>query len=71
MIQGLKDLRSEHGLTQEQMSIRLGVSLSYYKRIEQGAVKPSYRVLELIKDNFNQVNIDTVFFTKNQYMDPD
>ena len=45
----LKKLRQERGLTHEQLAKELGISKSYYVKIENDFMKPSYKVLKKLK----------------------
>lgn len=49
----LKTFREKHGLRQQQMADKLGISKSYYVAIELGNAEPSFRVAEAIDQNFH------------------
>lgn len=51
----LKDYRIEHNLTQDQMSKKLGISISYYALLESGTRQISARVAKALK----KMGIDT------------
>lgn len=47
------------------MAIKLGVSLSMYAKVEQGAAKAGRTFMERIKDNYPDASIDHIFFDNN------
>lgn len=61
----LKEFRTEKGLSQEKMAIKLGVSLSMYAKVEQGAAKAGRTFMESIKYNYPDASIDHIFFDNN------
>lgn len=58
----LKKFRLKRKLTQEEMAEKIGVSISYYRKIEQGYYEPSYQFLRNVKETFPNVSIDKLFF---------
>jgi len=60
----LREFRMEKGLSQEKMAIKLGVSLSMYAKVEQGAAKAGRAFMERIKGCYPEANIDKIFFTQ-------
>ncbi len=62
VISELKIFREGKKLTQNQMASRIGVSLSYYRKIEQGESDPSYRFIKKLKGAFPDASIDKLFF---------
>ncbi|MCW6653671.1 helix-turn-helix transcriptional regulator [Aerococcaceae bacterium NML210727] len=46
----LKKLRKQYGLTQDQLAQTLDISPSYYVKIENDFMKPSYKVLKKLKE---------------------
>lgn len=44
----IKKAREKANLTQEEVSEKVGIHVSYYSRIERGVVNPSVEVLEKI-----------------------
>ena len=48
-----KQIRIKHGLTQQQMADKLGVSRSTIGMYENGEREPNFETLELIADFFN------------------
>ena len=45
----LREFRTQKGISQEKMAIKLGVSLSMYAKVEQGAAKAGRAFMERIK----------------------
>lgn len=58
----LKEFRDNLGLTQNQMAEEIGVSKSYYSKVESGFQKPSFEFLRKLKSRFSDVDIDEMFF---------
>lgn len=58
----LKEFREDLNLSQKEMSKEIGVSISYYCKVESGYQKPSYQFMAKLKKRFSMVNIDTMFF---------
>lgn len=58
----LKEFRDNLGLTQNQMADEIGVSKSYYSKVESGFQKPSFGFLRKLKSRFSDVDIDEMFF---------
>lgn len=58
----LREFRTQKGLSQEKMAIELGVSLSMYAKVEQGAAKAGRTFMERIKEHYPEANIDHIFF---------
>lgn len=58
----LKKLRQERCLTHEQLAKALGISKSYYVKIENDFMKPSYKVLKKLKDFYGEdINLNELF----------
>lgn len=53
----LKQLRKELKLTQEELAKALNLSISYYVKLENGFMNPSYKVMKSLK-NFYGDRID-------------
>lgn len=64
MAQKIEDLRSEAGLTQEQVAYNLGLSRQTYMAVEQGKREPSLRELEELAQMFNVSLVS--FFSQRQ-----
>lgn len=62
MCNSLVDFRVEAELTQKQMSEKIGVSLTFYSKIETGLRNPSYSFLIKLKKAFPNVCLDKIFF---------
>lgn len=58
----LKKFREGKRMTQRQMASKIGVSLSYYRKIEQGENNPSYQFMKKLKDVFPKASVDKLFF---------
>lgn len=58
----LKELRKFIKLNQKQMAEKIGVSASYYYKLESGIQSPSYEFLVKVKKAFPKISIDEVFF---------
>ena len=61
----LKEFRKKHGLSQEAMSRKLGITLSMYEKVESGRVGASAAFMRRLKNAFPEVSIDLIFFTHN------
>lgn len=58
----LKKLRQERSLTHEQLAKELGISKSYYVKIENDFMNPSYKVLKKLKDFYGEdINLNELF----------
>ncbi|MEG2353724.1 MAG: helix-turn-helix transcriptional regulator [Clostridium sp.] len=55
--------RNSLNLTQEEMAIKIGVSKSYYSKIERGFKKPGRGFIEKYKETFPNKDIN-IFFTQ-------
>lgn len=56
----LKELRISEGLTQQELSVRLGISRVNYTRYETDKVRPDYETLIKLADFYN-VSLDEIF----------
>lgn len=63
---GLKLLRYEQQLNQKEMAVTIGVSASYYYKVESGYQNPSYDFLCKLKRCFPEADIDELFFQKEK-----
>ena len=59
----LRELRQAEGLTQQELSKRIGVSRVNYTRYETDASRPDYETLIKIAD-FYDVSLDEIFDRK-------
>ncbi|HLR43063.1 MAG TPA: helix-turn-helix transcriptional regulator [Pseudogracilibacillus sp.] len=57
----LKNIRSKYGLTQKEISEVLGVSKSYYTKLEGEFKKPSYKFLCKVKQSFKEIDMNKFF----------
>lgn len=49
-------------MSQKNMAIQIGVSPSYYYKVESGYQTPSYEFLLKFKKKFPNVSVDKIFF---------
>lgn len=61
----LSRFRLSSGLTLKQMANKVGVSKSYYEKIEAGIRNPSFNFIEKFKSKFKDVDADSLFFTQD------
>lgn len=59
----LVDFRNSKNLTQRQMSQKIGVTLSYYSKIELSLRNPSYDFIKKFKTAFKSADIERIFFS--------
>lgn len=50
----LKQLRKELKLTQEELAKTLNLSISYYVKLENGFMNPSYKVMKSLKEFYGE-----------------
>lgn len=62
----LKRLRRENGLSQEKMAEQAKISVSYYKKLENGKGNPSLMVFVFLSNAFKIKPSDLAFNLKNQ-----
>lgn len=65
-ISKLKEVRKQYKFNQKEMAREIGVSASYYYKVESCQQNPSYVFLVKVKKAFPQISIDEVFFTKTK-----
>ncbi|MBM7631130.1 helix-turn-helix domain-containing protein [Geomicrobium sediminis] len=53
-MQHLKEIRKRQGLSQEGMAMQIGVSISYYEKVEGGFKNPSFQFLVKLKKSFGE-----------------
>lgn len=58
----LKNFRLSLKLNQKQMANEIGVSASYYYKIESGMQNPSYEFMRKLKHRYPCISIDDMFF---------
>lgn len=59
----LKELRLQHGISQEELAEQIGIKRNSYSDWENGKCKPSYEKLEKIADFF-EISLDWLFGRK-------
>ncbi|WP_461198507.1 helix-turn-helix domain-containing protein [Enterococcus sp. N249-2] len=57
----LKSIRKSRKLKQKEMANRINVSYSHYVKLENGFVNPSFKVLQRVKKEFGDVNMNRFF----------
>lgn len=60
----LQAFRESLHFTKKDMAKEIGVSASYYYKVESGQLNPSYEFMRKLKNRFPRVNIDQLFFNK-------
>lgn len=58
----LKEFRLSLGMTLQEFASNIGVSKSYYEKIESGQRKPSREFMMKLKNKFPQFDVN-IFFT--------
>jgi transcriptional regulator with XRE-family HTH domain len=58
----LQEFRIEKGYSQEEISKILGISKSYYCKIESNVRNPSYEFIKKFKASFKNADVDELFF---------
>lgn len=61
----LSIFRKQFNYSQQQIANIIGVSLSYYSKIESGNKQPSYNFIVLFKKKFPEVDINIFFDNLN------
>lgn len=56
--------RKSQDKTKRQMATLLGISESYYEKIEYGVRNPSYNFIKKFKIKFPQADVEQLFFTR-------
>ena len=60
-MENLKQFRRENGFSQNEMASRLGISKSFYEKLEYGDRSPSREVLQKFKDAFPSYDMNIFF----------
>lgn len=60
-MEALKEIRKSRRLKQQEMAKRINVSYSHYVKLENGFVNPSFKVLQHIKKEFGDVDMNWFF----------
>lgn len=58
----LREFRESLHMSQKNMAKRIGVSPSYYYKVESGYQNPSYEFLAKLKRSFPNASVDDLFF---------
>ena len=58
----LREFRESLYLSQKNMAKKIGISPSYYYKVESGYQNPSYEFLAKFKRRFPDASIDVLFF---------
>ncbi|MFR3306625.1 MAG: helix-turn-helix transcriptional regulator [Faecalibacillus intestinalis] len=58
----LREFRESLHMSQKNMAKRIGVSPSYYYKVESGYQNPSYEFLAKFKRSFPNASVDDLFF---------
>lgn len=53
MRENLKKARKDAGMTQQQVADKLGISMVYYQKIEQGSRTGDFEIWDSLEDLFN------------------
>jgi len=59
----LAEFREALGVSQDDIANLLGVSRSYYEKVEQGNRNPSYNFIKKFVEQYPQSNIRQIFFS--------
>lgn len=60
----LREFRASLHMSQKNIAKRIGVSPSYYYKVESGYQNPSYEFLAKFKRSFPNASVDQIFFSK-------
>ena len=61
----LSQFRNKKEKTQKEMAEIIGVSKSFYEKIESGERGTSYNFISKFREVFPKANIDEIFFSKS------
>ena len=64
-MRSLKKFRAEKGMSKNEIAHLLGVSLSFYDKIERGERNPSYSFICKFKSTFPSSDADLIFLKMN------
>lgn len=62
MNKNLIEFRNNTELSLSEMAQKIGVSKSYYEKVEYGDRKPGRNFIEKFKSAFPDVSVETIFF---------
>lgn len=60
----LLEFRKSKGLKKKEIAKEIGISPSYYYKVESGYQNPSYEFLVKFKKRFPEISVDQIFFDK-------
>lgn len=60
----LVNFRNNKNMSQVQFARHIGVSTSFLSKVELGIRQPSFGFMKKLKDAFDDVNVDEIFFDK-------
>ena len=60
----LIQFRKNKNLTLSEFANQIGISASFYYKIEEGYRRPSFQFLEKLKNTYPEIVIDEMFFAK-------
>lgn len=64
MNDNIRRFRESQKLDPEEMAEKLGISTSYYYKLESGLRTPSFKILKRYKEVFG-IEVDVIFFAQN------
>ena len=67
-MRSLKKFRAEKGMSKNEIAHLLGVSLSFYDKIERGERNPSYSFICKFKSTFPSSDADVIFFGNESHI---
>lgn len=67
-MRSLKKFRAEKGMSKNEIAHLLGVSLSFYDKIERGERNPSYSFICKFKSTFPSSDADLIFFENESHV---
>lgn len=63
----LKEFRRIKKLKQKDIAEQIGVSASYYSKVEKGYRSPSYEFLNKLKNTYPEISVDEMFFNRTKH----
>ena len=63
--------RKNKGLSSEDMAKKIGISTSFYDKIEYGDRNPSFNFITLFKEAFPKAEVDEIFFKNDEHEECD
>lgn len=68
MLMKLIEFRKDRGLASNEIAKTIGISASFYEKIERGDRNPSYNFIILFKKAFPNSRVDEIFFDKRLHV---